>query len=477
MAESLKKKTVKGVIWSAIERFAVSGIGFLFSIILARLLLPSDYGLIAMLTIFMAVAQTFIDSGFSTALVRKPDRTEADNATVFYFNIVISVVCYLIIFFCAPLIADFYNEEKLIWLSRIIALTLVIGSLAGVHGALLSIKLDFKTQAKITLSATIVSGIVGIMLAYLGWGVWALAFQQVLASIIRTILFWIYVKWWPKERFSKKSFKEMFSFGSKLLASGLLDTLYNNIYVIVIGKIFSSRTLGLFSRAEHWCTFIAPTFTAIIQRVSFPVLSTIQNEDDRLRLGYRKILKLSAFIIFPLMMGLAAIGEPLIRITLTDKWIECVPLMQILCFSMMWYPIHAINLNLLQVKGRSDLFLKLEIYKKILGVIILCVTIPMGLYAMCYGRIVSSILCLALNTFYTGKLIHLGFFYQMKDLLFSLINSMLMGGLVYLSILYLPNIWLQLVLGILIGAVYYIFSAYLFKPMEWKELVLILKRK
>ncbi len=477
MAESLKRKTVKGVVWSTLERFSVAGVNFIFGLILARLLMPTDYGAIAMLSIFMAIAQTFIDSGFSNALIRKPDRTETDNATAFYFNIGVGLAAYFSLYLAAPYIAQFYKTSILIPLTRIMGLNLLLNSLCVVQQALLTARIDFKTQAKISLNAAVVSGLVGIGFAYAGYGVWALAIQSVLASVIRTILLWILAKWRPKAKFSKQSFRNLFGYGSKLLASGLLDTIYNNLYTIVIGKRFSVATLGVYSRADQWANFLAINVTGILQRVTFPILSSIQNEDERLRVNYRKFLRVSGFVIFPLMMGLAAIADPLTRFILTDKWADSIPLLRILCFALMFYPIHAINLNLLQVKGRSDLFLRLEIYKKILGVATLCVTIPMGITAMCVGRVFTSWVALAMNTHYTGKLIHLGFFQQLKDYIPTLLNSFFMGAIVYGMTLIVSGSGLQLLTGVIIGASYYVLSNYLLKTMEWEELILIIKRK
>ena len=477
MAESLRKKTLNGVAWSALERFSNAGVSFLIGLLLARLLMPSDYGLIAMLGIFMAISQTFIDSGFSSALIRKPDRTEVDNSTTFYFNIVVGLVCYVLLYFSAPYIADFYNSPELTAITRVMGFVLVLNSLCVVQQALLTIKLDFKTQAKVSLTSTIVSGIVGVVMAFVGYGVWSLVAQTVLNSFIRLVLLWVMAKWRPTEHFSRSSFHELFSYGSKLLASSLLDTVYNNLYTIIIGKKFASASLGIYSRADQFAKFPALNVTGIVQRVTFPVLSTIQNEDERLRLNYRKFLRLSAFVVFPIMIGMAAVAEPMVQMLLTDKWIGCVPMLQILCFSLMWYPIHAINLNLLQVKGRSDLFLKLEVYKKILGVSVLFISVPLGLIAMCIGRLSTAIISLALNTHYTGKLLNMGFFFQMKDLLYSFISSLLMGLIVYVSISFIPFVWLQLLSGIVIGILVYALMAYLVKPMEWKEFILILKRK
>lgn len=474
---SLKDKTVKGVIWSSIDRFSAQGIQFVFSILIARLLLPEDYGVIAMLGIFMAVSQTFIDSGFGSALIRKIDRTETDFSTVFYFNIAVASVFYAILFFSAPAIANFYETPLLESVTKVVALNLIINSLSGIHNAKLSIAIDFKSRAKISIITTLLTGAVGLWMAYAGYGVWALVVQNLFSSVLRTVMLWIIVKWHPQLVFSWKSFKELFSFGSKLLASGLLDTLYNNIYTLVIGKVFSPSTLGVYSKASALAQFPSSNITSVLQGVTFPVLSTIQNEEERLADAYKRFLRLSAFIVFPLMVGLSAVADPFIRLALTDKWEGAIYILQIICFNMMWYPIHAINLNILQVKGHSDYFLKLEIIKKIQGVIVLCITVPLGIIAMCYGSLISSLICLVWNTYYTRKLIGYGFIAQMKDLLPVLIHSLVMGGIVLLVVHFMPNIWLKLIVGVLAGMVYYIAGVYIMKFPEMDELLTILKLK
>lgn len=471
---SLKEKTVKGVVWSSVDRFFSQGIQFIFSILIARLLLPSDYGTVAMLNIFLAISQTFIDSGFGTALIRKIDRTEEDFSTVFYFNIAAALAFYGILWFTAPYIADFYDIPLLKDITRVVALTLVFGSFSGIQSAKLSIAIDFRSRAIISITVTLVTGALGLWMAYSGYGVWALVMQSVVSSLLRTILLWAFVRWMPKLVFSWKSFKELFSFGSKLLASGLLDTAYNNIYTLVIGKVFSSSALGVYSRADSLAQYPSSNITSVLQGVTFPVLSSIQNEPERLTSAYKKFIRLSAFVVFPLMIGLSAVADPLIRLVLTDKWEGAIYLLQIICFSMMWYPVHAINLNLLQVEGRSDYFLKLEIIKKIQGVIVLCITIPLGLVTMCYGRVVSSVLCLVYNTYYTKKLIDYGFASQMKDLLPILAHSLVMGVIVWMIVLFLPSLWLQLVVGVIAGAAYYLVGAYIMRFEELNELLSLL---
>ena len=477
MSVSLKQKTVTGILWSSIERFSVQGVQFVIMIIMARILLPSDYGMIGMLAIFIAISQALIDSGFSNALIRKTNRSDVDFSTVFYFNIVIGILLYLILFFTSPLIAEFYKTPELTNLTRIIALNLFINSLAVVQRAILTIRIDFKTQAKASFCAALLSGIIGIIMAYTGFGVWAIAVQTVSNGFINTGLLWILSKWKPLRVFSYHSFKELFFFGSKLLFASLLNVIYQNIYTIVIGKKFHSTDLGYYTRADQFAQFPSSNLTGIMQRVTFPILSEIQDDKERLAKAYRKFLRLSAFIIFPLMTGLAAVAYPFIGCLLTEKWNFTALLLQIICFSYMWYPIHAINLNLLQVEGRSDLFLKLEIYKKLLGVVVLCVTIPMGLVAMCWGAVVSSLLALVLNTYYTNKLIRVGLIKQLRELSPALFYSFSMSAVVYFFIHLIDQQFLQLFLGIIVGIVYYFLISYLTKSQDLQEFILLIKRK
>ncbi|MBP1629385.1 MAG: polysaccharide biosynthesis protein [Bacteroidetes bacterium] len=474
---SIKHKTIYGLFWSSIERFSSQIIQFVIGIIIARLLAPTDYGLIGMLAIFLAISQSFIDSGFSNALIIKKNRTEADFSTVFYFNIFVGLFFYIVLFFTSGLIADFYNSPILENLTKVVGITLFINSLTVVQRAKLTIVVDFKTQAKASIISVIISGIIGIWMAYSGYGVWALAYQSVANGLVNMIMIWAYSKWKPKRIFSWTSFRELFSFGSKLLLSGLIDTIYKNIYTIVIGKKFSAHDLGFYTRSDQLAQFPSSNISNIFSRVIFPILSSIQTDDDRLQDVYRKYLRLSAFIIFPLMAGFAALASPFINLLLTPKWDGAVLILQILCFAYMWYPIHSINLNLLQVKGRSDLFLRLEIIKKIIGFTILLITIPMGIIPMCIGLVINSIICLTINTHYTGKLINVGFVKQMKDLLPTLFYSTTMSVIVWLSIMLVDSNLLKLLLGFVIGTVYYFGIAYISKSKEIHEILSIIKPK
>lgn len=477
MSDSLKQKTKKGVIWSTVERFSVQGVQFIVMIVMARLLTPHDYGIIGMLAIFLAIAQSLIDSGFSQALIRKTDRTETDNSTVFYFNLIVSGLLYLVLFLSAPLVAKFYHTPELCPVMRVVCLGIIFNSLAVVQRALLTVNIDFKTQAKASLSAAVMSGVIGITLAYHGAGVWALVVQQLVNLGVNTGLLWVLSSWRPKRVFSWQSFHELFAFGSKLLVSGLIYTIYQNLYTLVIGKLFAPSKLGHYTRAQQFSSFPSSNLTGVIQRVTYPVLCEIRNDEEHLKSVYRRFLKISAFIVFPLMVGLSAVSAPLVHVILGSKWDYCAQLLQILCFAMMWYPIHAINLNLLEVKGRSDLFLRLEIIKEILGVVILCATAPFGLLVMCYGQILNSILSLLINTCYTGKLIGLGFIKQMRDLLPTLILCLAMYILIAVINHFVTGNVARLLVDVIAGATFYLGISRILHFSELKSVFSLIKRK
>lgn len=470
MAQTLKQKAVNGVFWRIAEQGGKQSIYFVVSVILARLIMPDQFGMIAMLTVFINLAGVFVDSGFSTALVRKVDRTQADCSTVYWFNIIVSIICYVILYLCAPLISDFYGMPQLTSVLRISALSIIIGSLAGVHRTLLQANMDFKALTKYNLLALLVSGVAGVVFAYLGFEVWALVIQNLVMQIVATICVWFKVKWRPSMIISKQSFREFFGFGSKLLASSLLDTLYSNIYSVVIGKVYKAADLAFYNRASSLTQMTSSLPTGILQSVTYPALCKLQHDDDALKDGYRRTLKLAAFVIFPICLGVGAVAFPLINVLYTDVWIYSATLLSIIVFSGMWYPIHAINLNYIIVKGRSDLFFRLEIIKKLQGVAVLCVTIPLGLEAMCYGSVVNSLLSLIWNTHYTGKFLKMGIFAQLRDILPILLLSGVMYFGVRLTANAMGNAILSLIISITVGLVIYIGGALIFRFPEVKEL-------
>lgn len=477
MFSEIKEKTVRGFAWSAIDNFANQGVLFVISILLARILSPADYGLIAMITIFLAISNCFINSGFGNALVRKVDLSDEDCSTAFFFNIIVSVLCYIVVFIISPFVAVFYDRPILTAILRWQGLTLILGACIIVQKSLINKKIDFKTTTKVSVSSNILSGIVALLMAYHGYGVWALVGMGLSQSVLQIILFWYYSSWRPRMIWSKGSFSYLWNYGSKLLVSGLLDTIFNNIYPIVIGKIYSPVNLGYYTRAWGFAQLPSSNVTGIIQRVTFPVLCSFQSDDERLSLNYRRLLRMSAFIVFPLMLGLAAVANPLIHVLLTAKWAQTIIYLQIICFAMMWYPIHAINLNLLQVKGRSDLFLKLEIIKKIMAVVVILCSVPFGVIGICYGSVVSSLLSLTINTYYTGKLIKVGLLVQLKDLFPIIMNSLIMCGIVIMLIHLLENQLVSLIGGISLGIVYFLGSSYLMRSKELEELIYVIRRR
>lgn len=470
MSSSLKHQTVNGILWRVFETGGTQIIQFIISLILARLIMPEQFAEIAMLSIFTAIASVFINSGFSSALIRKNNRTQADCDTVFYFNIIVSIISYVIIYLIAPLVANFYELPELKIILRITALSLVIGSFAGVHRTLFQARMKFKKLAKFNILALIISGIVGIYLAYKDFQVWALVIQNLVSVSINTIFVFYNSPWRPTLHFSWDSLKEFFNFGSKLLGSSLIDTTYKNIYSVAIGKFFPHSDLAFYNRANSLQGLSSAFPMSVIQSVTYPALCKLQNNDEALRSSYRKLLQIGAFIIFPLCLGLGAVSYPLINTLYTEAWIYSASLLEILVFAGMWYPIHAINLNLLQVKGRSDLFFRLEIIQKIIGVLILCATIPLGLKAMCYGEILLAVICLIVNTHYTGKLLSLGFIEQMKDIFPSMVLSLIMFTLCKMTSTLLGNGFLSLIISVSTGFTTYIGGAYL---LRFKEFALL----
>ena len=475
MADNLQQKTFSGMIWTFAQHFSLDGFAFIQGIILARLLVPKDYGLIAMTQIFFAIAHVFIDSGFSNALMRKVDRKEIDYSTVFVTNVFLTFIFAVVLFLCSPLIADFYNEPILRDIVRANAVLLVLNSVNAVQGTRLRINLQFKIYGFINVVNTVTIGILTIILAFLGFGVWSLIYPNFLGPFLKYILYWYYQHWRPKFNFSWAIWKENFDYGSKLLLSSLLNTVWNNLYPLIIGKKFSAVDLGYYTRARGYAILPASTFQGVLGSVTFPVLCYIQNDDSRLETAYRRLIRVSGYIVFPLLVGLAALAKPVVIVLITEKWAASIPYLAVICFSVMWRPIHILNLNLLQVKGRSDLFLRLEIIKKVLSLLVILITMRYSVMAMCIGSVITSILCLYINTYYTGKLINVGFLTQMKDILPSLFFSLSMGALVYATTFFIPNMFLQLFLGIVVGIVYYYVVSVLFKSSELDYVKLLLR--
>lgn len=464
--------------WSAIERFSVQGIQFVLTIIIARLVLPSEYGLIAMLGIFLAIAQTFVDSGFSNALIQKKDRTEVDFSTVFYFNILISLIIYGVLFAVSPYIASFYREPALTDVTRWVGLSLILNGLSVVQRAKLTVRVDFRTQAKASLVAVIVSGLIGVLLAYQGYGVWALVFQTLSSSFLNTLLLWTFAKWLPLWCFSWVSFKSLLSFGSKLLLSGLLHTIYIHLYSLVIGRRYSAMDVGFYNRSYQLAGFPSINIVGIITRAIYPVQCEMQDDDERLNASFIQYLRMSCYIIFPLMTVLGVLAEPLVRLLLTDKWLPSAELLSILCFAYMWYPVMVINNQILNVKGRSDYFLRAEIIKKVVAIGILCATLPFGVRILCWGIVLYNFLDMGIIIYYSRKVISTGYEEQVQNIIPFFLLSLGMGISIYLSQVFLDGgtLLLRLALGCIVAFVIYILLGFIFRIREFQQVLLLIKK-
>lgn len=456
--------------WTTLDKLGTELIQFLITIVLARLLMPSDYGIIGMLAIFIAISDTLLDSGFGNALIQKKDRTETDYSTVFYFNIVIGIVLYLILFVSAPWIANFYDMPILTDVLRVYMLTIIIHSLCIVQVAKLKIDLRFKVITLVSLPTIILTGFVGIVFAYHGFGVWALVYQALAQSLFRCGFLWWFAHWKPHLVFSVQSFQQLFSFGSKLLASSLINTVYSNIYTLVIGKTFSSVEVGYFNRANHFVYLPSKQTKNIVLSVSFPILTRMQDNRENLLNAYSKMVTVPMTLLFPLMIDLAILASPIVSILIGDKWLPSVYIMQILAIGYMFSPLSHINLNLLYVKGRSDLVLRLELIKKAFGFLILFSTLPFGIFWMIIGKAFYGFLAFVFNCYFTKKILDYGFWEQMKSLLPILVRSVLMGVLVWFVAGMCDNNWVKVIIGFFVSGVSYISLCWVMHDSTFLEL-------
>lgn len=483
---NLKQKTVNGLIWSFVDNFATLGITFIIGIILARLLTPREFGLIGMITIFIAVSESFIDSGFSSALIRKKDCTQTDYSTVFFFNLITGIVFFIILFFSAPTISIFFKEPELKSIIQVLGLILIIDSLTLIQRTILTKRIDFKLQTRISVIASLSSGIIAITLAYNGLGVWSLVIQRLSRQTFNSIFLWLWNRWKPILVFSKQSFNELFSFGSKLMISSIIDTIFNNVYYLVIGKYFSAQDLGYYTQADKFKNLPSQNINGVVQRVSYPVLSSIKEDIPHLKNSYKKLIRSTMFISFVLMLGMAAVAEPMVLILIGEKWQPSVIYLQMLCFIGMLYPLHALNLNMLQVQGRSDLFLKLEIIKRILTVPTIAAGIFFGIKAMIAGIFVLNLIAYYLNSYWSGQMIGYSIKEQVKDILPSFGLAFMMAISIYLLGLILPVVPLwKLLIQTTVGAVFILgfceitrFQDYIFmKELVWEKMSKLKKEK
>ncbi|WP_107040073.1 lipopolysaccharide biosynthesis protein [Brumimicrobium mesophilum] len=477
---SLRKKSIQGVLWVFIQQFSNQAVTFVISIFLARILLPEDFGLIGMITVFMALSQVLLNAGLTQSLIRQPKPQQIDYSTVFYFNISVSVILYLVIFLCAGLIADFYTQPILRNIIRFYSLTIVINAFGAVQFTKLTKEMNFKTQMTVTVPSLIISGIVGVILAYMDFGVWSLVYMAILQSLLSTIQVWFRSGWIPSFEFSKRRFRYHFSFSYKLGLSGILNSVYSNIYQIIIGKFFAPALVGFYTRAVTMKNLPVTNIANSLNKVTYPMFAEIQNDNVRLKKVYKMILQSVIFILAPIMIYLMVVAEPLFRFLFTEKWLPAVPYFQILCVSGIIFPIHSYNLNILKVKGRSDLFLKLEIAKKVLGVIVIIISIQYGIIALLWGQLISSILALFINSYYSGRFIEYKIWSQLKDISPIFIISGLVGIIGwYLDSNVFSNLndLLRIFLPAFIGLVLFVGISFTLKLEALNNLVSLIKKR
>lgn len=475
---SLRHSTVTGIVWTFLEQISRVGIQTTTTLILAWFLLPEDFGLIAMLTVFFAIAHTLMDSGFSQALIRKKEINQTDYSTAFYINLVLGFLIYSVLFFSAHFISDFYNEPRLVLLVRVMGLVVIINSFQLVQVADLTRKLNFKVQFRVTLPSAIFSGIVAISMAAMGFGIWSLVVQMLVSSFASTTFYWIVNKWRPSKDFSIESFNEMFGFGSKLLASGLLDTVFQNIYIVTIGKLFSATLVGYYFFAQRIQQLVVEQLSGTVQKVTYPALSTIQDDNTALKEFYRKIIQIVTYLVFPSMIALAVLAKPLFSLMLKEDWLPAVPYLQLLCLAGLLYPLHAINLNVLKVKGRSDIFLHLEIAKKVMIVIIILISVKFGIFGILIGEIIGSVLAYIPNSYFSIKLINYSVLEQLHDFIPTSLLAFTMGVIMYTVGLFLPVGEFAYIFIIGLGGIlFYILTNYLFKIPAQLLILQIIKER
>ena len=464
------KNVVNNFIWRFAERCGAQAVTLIVSIVLARILIPSDFGTVSLVMVFTTIMQVFVDSGLGTALIQKKDADDLDFSSVFYFNFAVCLILYAVMFMAAPLIAGFYNDTSLTSIIRVISLTIIISGVKGIQQSYVSRNMLFKSFFFATLGGTIFSAFLGIGMAYAGCGVWSIVAQQLSNTAIDTLILWITVKWRPKKMFSWERLKGLLSYGWKLLASSLLDTVYNNLRNLIIGKIYTSADLAYYNQGDKFPKVIVTNINASIDSVLLPSMAGEQDHRDRVKSMTRRAIKTSTYIMAPLMMGLMFCAEPVVKLLLTDKWLPCVPYLRIFCFTYMFWPIHTANLNAIKAMGRSDLFLKLEIVKKIMGLTLLLLTMRISVMAMAYSLIVSRICSQVLNSWPNWKLLDYNYFEQLRDILPSIIIALIMGIIVYfIGFLRLPTI-IILLIQVLTGAAIYIGASALLHLEEFEYL-------
>ena len=456
MEKELKKKTISALLWRFLERCGAQGVTFLVTIVLARLLAPEIYGLMALVTVFTAILQVFVDSGLGNALIQKKDADDLDFSSVFFFNLVMCIALYLLLFFCAPLIATFYHNPELTAVIRVLGITLLIAGVKNVQQAFVSRKLQFKQFFFATLGGTIGAAVIGIAMAYMGFGIWALVAQSLFNAIIDTVILWLTVRWRPKWQFSFVRLKGLLRFGWKLLASSLLHTFYTNLRTLVIGKLYTPVDLAYYEKGQSFPTLIVSNINASIDSVLLPTMSGVQDSRETVKAITRRAIVTSSYLMWPMMVGLAAVAKPLVVLLLTEKWIAAVPFLQIACFALGLEPLQTANLNAIKAMGRSDIYLKLEIVKKTVSIAILLLSMRFGVMAIAVSSLGYSVIATMFNAAPNRKLLGYSYFEQVKDILLPFVLALMMGVAVYpIALIPMPMI-LTLLAQVMVGALFYV---------------------
>lgn len=470
-----RETVTSNLLWRLAERFGAKGVEFIVSIILARLLAPEVYGTIALVTVFITILQVFIDSGLGNALIQKIDTDDTDYSTVFYFNVSFCLILYLLLFIAAPFIAQFYNDTSLTSIVRVLGFTLLLSGVKNIQQAYVSRNMLFRHFFYATLGGTVGAAIIGIYLAYRGCGVWALVAQQIFNVALDTIILWVTIKWRPKRLFSFNRLKTLFSFGWKLLLSSLIEVVYNDIRQLIIGRMYSKEDLAYYNRAKQFPQLITSNINTSINSVLFPAMSSAQENPERVKAMTRRAIKTSTYIMAPMMMGLAACSRTVVSILLTDKWIPCVPYLVIFCITNMFFPIHTANLNAIKAMGRSDLYLRLEILKKVVGITALIITMHISVMAMAYSLLFVSVASQIINSWPNKKLLDYSYLEQLKDILPGVLLAVGMGLIVYSVESIGLNTWLTLLIQALLGVLIYVAGSKIFHLDSFEYLLDILK--
>ncbi|MFO7826008.1 MAG: lipopolysaccharide biosynthesis protein [Cyclobacterium sp.] len=476
---SLKEKTLTGILWAFLQQFGAQLINFIVSVVLARWLMPAEFGIIGMISVFIAIGNSLVDSGLTSSLIRSKNNDQKDFSTVFFMNIFASIIIYLILFFCSPFIAKFFDQPILIPVVRVYCLVFIIKAFSAVQNARYTLNMDFKSLMIVTIPSLLIGGIVGLSFAYFGYGVWSLVYMNLVQAMLVSIQLWVKGKWMPTLVFDIDRLKYHFNFGYKLTLSGILNTIYDNIYHLIIGKFFSAAQLGYYTRAQSMKQLPVTNISSALNKVTYSMFSKIQDDDIRLKSAYKGLMQQVLFWITPTLIIAGILAEPLFRFLLTEKWLPAVPYFQILCIVGIMYPLHSYNLNILKVKGRSDLFLRLEVIKKVLISIGLFIAIPLGIYGLLWMQVILNILAFGINTYYSGRLINYPLYEQLIDILPIIGVSILAGIFLFVIDLQMPNLnewdFVRLTVGCSVGMLFYLLFSYFIKLkalMDFKKLIL-----